>query len=146
VYIVVELPRHISRLNIRYKITFRIQHHSITTTTTQHQSLQVLQLQLQRHHVFPNNPIRLHPQPRRPPNAPHPPRSRRNHFLHSATRQTHIDPRLLALPQRLERLGVGVIEPHHVTPCSFNQLHEGEKMNEGIHCIRNMRAPTPRDC
>jgi hypothetical protein len=65
--------------------------------------------------VFPNYPIRLHPQLGRPPNAPHPPRpSRRrgpNHTLPRA-RQIHVlRPRLVAITQRLQRRGDRVMSP-----------------------------------
>jgi hypothetical protein len=101
-----------SKSNIYFRLSIKsIQHQS--HTTNYYYSTKTTS----KHHVVPSNPIRLHPQPRRPPNAAHPPRSRRvpPHCLCRATQQsqTHFGTRLLAVPQRLERLRVGVMNPPH---------------------------------
>jgi hypothetical protein len=66
-------------------------------------------------HVLPCCPIRLHPQPRRPPDAPHPPRGRRgrrhglvhtrlvpDHIHHLVPLTTTFRTHRLALPQHLQ--------------------------------------------
>jgi hypothetical protein len=69
----------------------------------------------QHQHVLPRCPIRLHPQPRRPPDAPHPPRGRRgrrhglvhtrlipDHIHHLVPLTTTLRTHRLALPQHLQ--------------------------------------------
>jgi hypothetical protein len=116
IYVVGNPPRHYFHDRIKSRSIFdinqSIQHQSVLLHQRQ---LLLLQPTTSKQHVFPSNPIRLHPQPRRPPNAPHPPRGRRvpTHFLSRSTHQsqTHFGTRLLAVPQRLERLRVGVMKP-----------------------------------